>query len=141
MPSAEPSELDIATVWLLAARAMAAARHDTRGAEGATTGLYAQAILGLSEDACLEAKRHEHIGTKSLVDCLAGVRRLPHAIAEKIVIGVMLIAYGDRTMQALEVRWASMLASAANLTADDFQRCCASSRVIAGMMLAPETPA
>ena len=48
--------------------------------------------------------------------------------------GVMMIAYADRSMHPLEVRWASMLASALSMSVDDFQRCCVNARVISGML-------
>jgi uncharacterized tellurite resistance protein B-like protein len=106
----------------------------TPGTDDASPGLYAQAILGISEDGCLEAKQAERIGVMTLVDCLGTVQRLPREDREKIVTGVLMIAYADRRMHTLEVRWASMLASAAGLSPEDFQHCCASARVIAAML-------
>lgn len=129
-----PRELDLASAWFLAARAMVASRGDDRLVNDGASGLYAQAILGLSEDVCLEAKRPEHLGVLTLVDCLSIVRALEGHVAEKLVTGVMVIAFSNETMCGLEVRWASMLTSAARLSSDDFQRCCASARVIAAML-------
>lgn len=134
MPRTEPSELGLAATWFLAARAMAVASGEPPRTDDASAGLYAQAILGLSEAAILEAKATERLGVMTLVDCLAGVRRLPPVLGEKILVGVMMIAYGDRRLHPLEVRWVSMLTAAAGLTADDLQRCCGSARVIAAML-------
>jgi hypothetical protein len=128
------TDADLAAVWFLAARAMYVASGQKPGTENASAGLYAQAILGVSEQACLEAKDPERMGVLTLVDCLSIVRRLPHDLQEKLVTGVMMVAYGDRRMATLEVRWASMLASAANLTPDEFQRVCASARVMSAML-------
>jgi hypothetical protein len=130
------SDLELATTWFLAARAMYAARGPAPevAPNEASAGLYAQTVLGLSEEACLEATNAGHIGARSLVDCLGVVDRLPHEIAEKIVSGVMMLAYRDGRMHPLEVRWASMLASAARFSTEDFQRCCASARAIAALL-------
>lgn len=136
------SDVELAGAWFLAARAMVAARNEPGMVESASPGLYAQAILGLSEAACLKAKETEYLGQKTLVDCLSTVGRLEHHLAEKIVTGVMMIALADGQMRPLEIRWASMLSSAAGLNPDEFQRCCASARVIAAMLRPPaETPA
>lgn len=141
MPPPDAAEVDVATIWFLAARAMAVARGVPPRVDDASAGLYAQAILAISEDACLAAKAPERLGVMTLVDCLAGIRRLPRTTAEQILIGVLMIAYGDGNMHPLEVRWASMLTSAAGLTTDDFQRCCASARVIAAMLRPDPTEA
>lgn len=125
---------NLATLWFLAARAMAIAGEDMPVVQEAATGLYAQAILGLSEEVCKDAKDADHISNKTLIDCLSGVRSLPSELAEKIMTGVMMISYADRSMRPLEVRWASMLASAIEITPDDFQRCCVNARVIASML-------
>ncbi|MDG2201739.1 MAG: hypothetical protein P8K80_11235 [Phycisphaerales bacterium] len=123
----------LAQLWFVAARAMAVADGTVPAVKEASAGLYAQAILGLSEETCRVAKSPESIGNLTLVDCLAGVHALPREQAEKIMTGVMMISFADGHMEPLEVRWASMLASACEMTAEDFQRCCASARVIASM--------
>ncbi len=125
---------DLATLWFLSARTMAIAGEDMPSVQEAATGLYAQAIIGLSEEECRIAKDAQHIANKTLIDCLSGVRRLPHDLAEKILTGVMMISYSDRSMKPLEVRWASMLASAIEVSPDDFQRCCVNARIIASML-------
>ena len=125
---------NLATLWFLAARAMAIAGEDMPVVQEAATGLYAQAILGLTEEECKKAKDAEHISNKTLIDCLSGLRNLPSELAEKVITGVMMISYADRSMRPLEVRWASMLASAIEITPDDFQRCCVNARVIASML-------
>jgi uncharacterized tellurite resistance protein B-like protein len=125
---------NLATLWFLAARAMAVAGEDMPVVQEAATGLYAQAILGLSEEECKRAKDADHIINKTLIDCLSGLRNLPTEVAEKVITGVMMISYADRSMRPLEVRWASMLASAIEITPDDFQRCCVNARVIASML-------
>ncbi len=135
MPAAPAiSETEVATTWFLAARAMAAAGAGTPSPDDAAAGLYGQAILGLSETACREAKRPDRLKVLTLVDCLGKVRLLPRATAEKIVTGALMIALSDRALQSLEIRWASMLASAADLSADDFQRCCAAARIMDTML-------
>ncbi|MGY8753922.1 MAG: hypothetical protein ACKVIO_08505 [Phycisphaerales bacterium] len=131
---AESDQLHLATLWFLSARAMAVAGEEMPTVQEAATGLYAQAILGFTEDICCEAKYAEHISNKTLIDCLSGVRQLPREMAEKILTGVMMISYSDRSMKPLEVRWASMLASAIEVSPDDFQRCCVNARVIASML-------
>jgi hypothetical protein len=113
---------------------MAIAGEDMPSVQEAATGLYAQAIIGLSEEECRIAKDAQHIANKTLIDCLSGVRRLPRDLAEKILTGVMMISYSDRSMKPLEVRWASMLASAIEVSPDDFQRCCVNARIIASML-------
>ena len=125
---------DIATLWFLAARTMAVAGGELPTVQEAATGLYAQAILGFSEHDCQFAKSPKQIDNKTLIDCLSGVRQLPKELAEKILTGVMMISYADRTMTPLEVRWASMIASAIEVTPDEFQKCCVNARVIASML-------
>ena len=125
---------NLATLWFLAARTMVIAGEDMPVVQEAAVGLYAQAILGLTEEECREAKEPDHIGNKTLIDCLSGVAHLPIELAEKLITGVMMISYADRSMRPLEVRWASMLASAIEISPDDFQRCCVNARVIASML-------
>jgi len=132
MPELETTQ--VATLWFLAARAMAIAGEEMPSVQEAATGLYAQSILGFTEEDCRKAKESKQIKNKTLIDCLSGVRQLPSEIAEKILTGVMMISYSDRKMKPLEVRWASMLASAIEIQPDDFQRCCVNARVIASML-------
>ena len=132
--SADTSEKELATLWFLAARAMAVADGGLTVARQGAGGLYAQAILGLSEEACAAAKADESMATLTLLDCLARLRGVSQEVGEKIMTGVMMIAYSDRTMHPLEVRWASMLASALAMDVDDFQRCCVNARVISSML-------
>ncbi len=130
----DSNQIHLATLWFLAARAMAIAGEDMPTVQEAATGLYAQAILGFTEEICRESKDAGRINNKTLIDCLSGVRQLPKDIAEKILTGVMMISYADRKMKPLEVRWASMLASAIEISPDNFQRCCVNARVIASML-------
>lgn len=130
----DSNPIPVATLWFLSARAMSVAGEDMPSVQEAATGLYAQAILGFNEELCREAKEDKNIGNKTLIDCLSGIRQLPNEIAEKILTGVMMISYADRKMKPLEVRWASMLASAIDISPDDFQRCCVNARVIASML-------
>jgi hypothetical protein len=132
MPELETTQ--VATLWFLSARAMAIAGEEMPSVQEAATGLYAQSILGFSEEDCRKAKESKQIKNKTLIDCLSGVRQLPSEIAEKILTGVMMISYSDRKMKPLEVRWASMLASAIEIHPDEFQRCCVNARVIASML-------
>ena len=128
------SQISLATTWFLAARTMAVADGNVPKVKEAAAGLYARAILELSEQVCVEAKNKENIGKLRVEDCLASVRTLPRGLGEKIMTGVMMIAYSNREMHPLEVRWASMLASAIELSEEDFQRCCVGARVIATML-------
>ncbi|MBC8201252.1 MAG: hypothetical protein H8E86_04325 [Planctomycetes bacterium] len=139
MPEIE--QIQLATLWFLSARAMAVAGEEMPAVQEAATGLYAQAILGFDESVCRDAKDVEHIENKTLIDCLSGVRQLPREMAEKILTGVMMISYADRKMRPLEVRWASMLASAIEVSPADFQRCCVNARVIASMLRPHGAPA
>ncbi len=77
--------VDLPTLWFLCARTMAVAGEDLPTVQEAATGLYAQAILGLTEEECRKAKDAEHISNKTLIDCLAGVRALPSEEAEKLL--------------------------------------------------------
>ncbi|MDG1137794.1 MAG: hypothetical protein P8N28_05970 [Phycisphaerales bacterium] len=137
----DSDQLHLATLWFLSARAMAVAGEEMPTVQEAATGLYAQAILGFTEEICCEAKDAEHISNKTLIDCLSGVRQLPRELAEKILTGIMMISYSDRSMKPLEVRWASMLASAIEVSPDEFQRCCVNARVIASMLRPHGAPA
>lgn len=136
-PMAAPVDeqsLKIATTWFLAARAMAVADGNVPQVKEAAAGLYARAILMLSEEVCLRAKDPDVIGSLTLIDCLGQLAHLPREVNEQIMTGVMMIAYASRQMHPLEVRWASTMASAMKLSEDDFQRCCVGSRVIATML-------
>ncbi|MAI67296.1 MAG: hypothetical protein CMJ26_05415 [Phycisphaerae bacterium] len=137
----DSDQLHLATLWFLSARAMAVAGEEMPTVQEAATGLYAQAILGFTEEICCEAKDAEYISNKTLIDCLSGVRQLPRELAEKILTGIMMISYSDRSMKPLEVRWASMLASAIEVSPDEFQRCCVNARVIASMLRPHGAPA
>lgn len=128
------SQVQLATTWFLAARTMAVADGNLPKVKETVAGLYARSILELPEEACVAAKNPENISSLRIEDCLASVRSLPRALGEKIMTGVMMIAYANRAMHPLEVRWASMLASAIGLEENDFQRCCVDARVIATMM-------
>ena len=130
----EISEKELATIWFLAARAMAVADGGLTLTRQGAGGLYAQSILGLSEEVCASAKSDESMAALTLLDCLAKLRGVPREIGEKIMTGVMMIAYSDRSMHPLEVRWASMLASSLSMNVDDFQRCCVNARVMSSML-------
>ena len=132
--AAMKSQVELATTWFLAARTMAVADGNVPKVKEAAAGLYARAILELPEEVCVAAKNQQNIGNLRVEDCLASVRTLPRPLGEKIMTGVMMIAYANREMHPLEVRWASMLASAIELSEEDFQRCCVGARVIATML-------
>ena len=127
-------EIQLATTWFLAARTMAVADGDVPKVKEAAAGLYARAILELSEEACVAAKDPKNIGSLKIEDCLVAVRSLSRELGEKVMTGVMMIAYANRAMHPLEVRWASMLASAIGLDEEAFQRCAVGARVIATML-------
>jgi len=132
----EKSPDALAVAWNLGARAMIAAGDDVRNARQAASGLYAQGILGLSEDDCRRAKSSEAIDQLTLVDCLSSLSHLDADAGEKVMTGLMMLAYSDGRMTALEVRWASMVATALNLQPEQFQQCAVNARVVA-TMLAP----
>ena len=62
--------------------------------------------------------------------------QLDREVGEKVMAGLMMLAYSDGHMTPLEVRWASMAAAALALEPDDFQKCAVNARVVA-TMLAP----
>ena len=128
------TQIQLATTWFLAARTMAVADGNVPKVKEAAAGLYARDILELPERVCIEAKQPGNIGALKIEDCLLAVRNLPRELGEKIMTGVMMIAYSNKAMHPLEVRWASMLASAIGLSEEDFQRCCVGARVIATML-------
>ena len=130
----ETLEEKIATVWFLAARAMSVADGNPETARQAAGGLYAQAILGISEQACLTIKSSGLLDEMTLLDCLGMLREPPRDHGERIMTGVMMIAYANRSMHPLEVRWASTLASALEFSEDDFQRMCVNARVMSSML-------
>ncbi len=139
----ETLEEKVAMVWFLAARAMAVADGNPETARQAAGGLYAQAILGISEDDCLSIKSGALLDEMTLLDCLGMLRELPREYGERIMTGVIMIAYANRSMHPLEVRWASTLASSLELSEDDFQRICVNARVMSSMLDAQsqaETP-
>ncbi len=128
------SDLDLATTWFLAARTMACGGEEPSIAEEAAAGLFARAILGLDEETCIAAKGKGHMQSLTLIDCMAMVGQLPRGTADQVMTGVMMIAYAVASMQPLQVRWASMLASSMNMTEERFQRCCVNARVVASML-------
>ena len=130
----ETLEEKVAMVWFLAARAMSVADGNPETARQAAGGLYAQAILGISEEDCLRVKSGDLLDEMTLLDCLAMLRQLPRDYGERIMTGVMMIAYANRSMHPLEVRWASTLASSLEFSEDDFQRMCVNARVMSSML-------
>ena len=133
-PQPRSGEIDLAVTWFLVARAMLAARRDDEADVGSAAGLYGQAILGFSESTCLEAKTPERIGSMTLIDALARIKRVPKDIQDKFLVGVMMLAFADGEMQPLEIRWASSLASACEMSDTTFQECCSAARVMAAML-------
>ena len=125
---------DLGVVWNLAARAMVAAGEDVGNARHAASGLYAQGILGMSEEHCRKSKRAEVIDQLTLVDCLSQLSHLDADSGEKIMTGLLMIAYSDGQLTPLEVRWASMVATALKLEPDEFQKCAVNGRVVATML-------
>lgn len=127
-------ELKLPVVWNLSARAMISAGKNVRNARQAASGLYAQGILGISEADCRRAKAPEVIDHLTLVDCLSLLSECDAETGEKLMTGLMMLAYSDGHMTALEVRWASMVSEAIGLGPDDFQKCAVNARVIATML-------
>ncbi|MCH2140925.1 MAG: hypothetical protein MK100_07820 [Phycisphaerales bacterium] len=132
------ADLDLATTWFLAARAMACGGEPLSMSEEAAAGLFARAILGLDEEVCIAAKDASHMTAHTLVDCMSMASHLPRGTADQVMTGVMMVAYAAASMQPLQVRWASMLASAMEMDEDRFQRCCVNARVVASMLPAGE---
>lgn len=126
----------LAVAWNLGARAMIAAGEDLRNARQAASGLYAQGILGLTEEDCRRAKCSDAIDDLTLVDCLSILSKLDSDSGEKVMTGLMMLAYSDGHMTPMEVRWASMVATALDLKPNEFQQCAVNARVVA-TMLAP----
>jgi len=129
-----PEELKLPVVWNLSARAMISAGRNVRNARQAASGLYAQGILGISEEDCRNAKAPEVIDHLTLVDCLSLLSECDTEMGEKLMTGLMMLAYSDGHMTALEVRWASMVCEALELSSDEFQKCAVNARVIATML-------
>ncbi len=129
------ADIERATLWFLTARGMAAASADQAvDAQPSAAGLFAQGVLGLSEDACIEGKSPARIGRLSLIDCLSGVAALPPDIQEKFLTGAVMIALLDRRMDPAEVRWASVLASAMRLSTQRVEECCLGARILADLL-------
>lgn len=128
-------EIQRASLWFLAARGMAAACEDQScDHQPSAAGLYAQAILGLSEDACSEGKSPQRFARLTLSDCISGVAAQPIDIQEKLLTGVLMIALLDRKMDPLEVRWAATLASAMKLNDRQVEECCLGARILTEML-------
>ncbi|MFK7961971.1 MAG: hypothetical protein AB8G96_15765 [Phycisphaerales bacterium] len=134
------SEVELAVTWFQAARAMHLAGGRRIEAADASAGLYAQAVLGLPEAACLAAKDPSIIAGRTLVDCLAACERMPDSAGAPFLTGLMMITFGERRLHHLEVRWASMVASAVGVDADAFLECCSAARVMAAMMHSGDAP-
>ena len=128
-------DIERATLWFLTARGMAAASGDIAvDSQPSAAGLFAQAVLGLSEDACIEGKSAARINQLSLIDCLSGVAALPPETQEKFLTGALMIALLDHRMDAAEVRWASVLASAMRLPTQRVEECCLGARILTDML-------
>ncbi|MDA1262481.1 MAG: hypothetical protein O3B75_06250 [Planctomycetota bacterium] len=124
-----------ATLWFLTARGMAAASDNpVIHSQPSAAGLFAQAVLGLTEDDCIEGKSPARINRLTLIDCLSGVAALPPKTQEKFLTGALMIALLDRRMDAAEVRWASVLASAMKISTQRVEECCLSARILADML-------
>lgn len=129
------SDVEQATLWFLTARGMAAASSDqTSDTQPSAAGLFAQAVLGLSEDACIVGKSPAKINRLSLIDCLSGVAALPPDIQERFLTGALMIALLDRRMDPAEVRWASVLANAMRLSTQRVEECCLGARILTDML-------
>lgn len=59
---------------------------------------------------------------------------LPPETQEKFLTGVLMIALLDRQMDAAEVRWATILASAMRLSAQRVEECCLGARILTDML-------
>ncbi len=128
-------DIERATLWFLAAGAMdAASGEGAREHRPSAAGLFAQAILGFSEDACIEGKSSKRISRLTLIDCLSGVAALPIDLREKFLTGALMIALLDRRMDPAEVRWASALASAMRLSSQQVEECCLGARILTDML-------
>ena len=91
-------------------------------------------IIALLVHAAKIDENYTNIEKKIIKKVIAELNKVNLEESEKLLTGVMMIAYADRSMKPLEVRWASMLASAVNVTPDVFQRCCVNARIIASML-------
>ena len=91
--SSTVSEKELATLWFLAARAMAVADGGTSITRQGAGGLYAQAILGLSEEVCAEAKSDDSLATLTLLDCLSMLAHKAIVISDKHMFGLTSNSY------------------------------------------------
>ncbi|MSR69900.1 MAG: hypothetical protein EXS17_06090 [Phycisphaerales bacterium] len=129
------ADIERATLWFLTARGMTAAcANQTAQTQLSAAGLFAQSVLGFSEDVCIEGKSPARIERLSLIDCLAGVAALPIETREKFLTGALMIALLDRKMDPSEVRWASALASAMRLNSAQVEECCLGARILTDML-------
>ncbi len=145
--------VELAGIWFTIARAMAVGASAETGPDGkllaqvpeaarhSGAGLYAQAVLGLTEEDCAQAKISQETGHQTLTHSLLAVRALPPDAAEKFMTGAMMIAFAERKLAPLAVRWATSLASAMNMTQEQFESCCLSGRILADMMNPPRKSA
>lgn len=144
---------ELAGLWFTIARAMAVGASAEAGADGklaasvpeaarhSGAGLYAQAVLGLTEEDCAQAKVSDATGRQTLTHSLLALRALPPDTAEKFMTGAMMIAFAERKLAPLAVRWATSLASAMSMTQEQFESCCLSGRILADMMHPPRKSA
>ncbi|MDA1008672.1 MAG: hypothetical protein O2800_06675 [Planctomycetota bacterium] len=133
-------ELDhttLGTAWFLAARAMVVAGGSEAMHKQSAGGLYAQAVLGLTEDECIQAKDPAQVSNLTLVDCFSILEGMPRDVGEKILTGLLMLSFMDRKISPLETRLISVVASALDMTQKEVEECCLSARVLADVLAPP----
>ncbi len=133
----DEAHVALGTVWFLVARAMVAAGGEEAIHKQSAGGLYAQAVLGLTEDECIAAKDPGHCAPLTLVDAVSMLETMPLESGEKLLTGLIMLSFMDRRMSPMEARLVSIVASALDLTPKEVEECCLSARVLADVLAPP----
>ncbi|MDA0803440.1 MAG: hypothetical protein O2819_06760 [Planctomycetota bacterium] len=127
----------LGTAWFLVARAIVAAGGKEAIHKQSAGGLYAQAVLGLTEAECIAAKDPARCAPLTLVDAISMLERMPQEVGEKLLTGLMMLAFMDRSISPMEARLVSIVASALDLSSKQAEECCLSARVLADVLAPP----
>lgn len=125
------------TAWFLIARAIVAAGGTEAIHKQSAGGLYAQAVLGLTEDECIAAKDPVRCANLTLIDAVSMLESMRAELGEKLLTGLMMLAFMDRSMNPREARLVSVVASALELSTRQAEECCLSARVLADVLAPP----
>ncbi len=135
--SVEEGHVALGTVWFLIARAMVAAGGEEAIHKQSAGGLYAQAVLGLTEDECIASKDPGRCQPLTLVDAVSMLETMPLESGEKLLTGLIMLSFMDRRMSPMEARLVSIVASALDVSAKEVEECCLSARVLADVLAPP----